>query len=146
MRFILGHFNEGRPGLRRELSPYDYTVTDGGFETECWFWNGQPIGPLGYCRVRINGRYEAAHRAYYERYVGPISKGDHLHHKCEQPRCVRPDHLEPLGVTPHMRAHSRLTEEDIAWIRTGVYYKDVVAKLGISVTHVYDIRNGKAWA
>ena len=37
-----------------------------------------------------------AHRAYYERYVGPIPEGLVIDHLCRNRRCVNPTHLEPV--------------------------------------------------
>lgn len=65
----------------------------------CWTWNG-PIDPWGYGRFAIRvekrkNRFTEAHRAGWEFAMQQASpKGFDLHHKCENTRCVRPDHLE----------------------------------------------------
>ena len=56
---------------------------------------------------RTDGRMHAvtAHRFAYETLVGPIPEGHHLHHTCEHPGCVNPEHLVPLTPADHAAAH-----------------------------------------
>lgn len=66
----------------------------------CWLWMSGCSGG-GYGQVndgKKGGR--RAHRVAYELVVGPIPDGLYLDHLCENPRCVNPDHLEP--VTPRV--------------------------------------------
>lgn len=62
----------------------------------CWLWTGQkrPDG-YGYFSWRESGRIERvrAHRYSYARSVGVIPHGHHVLHRCDNPTCVRPDHL-----------------------------------------------------
>lgn len=60
----------------------------------CWLWTAA-MTPLGYGRFRA-GRLLQAHRWSYEYHVGPIPDGLVLDHLCRTPRCVNPDHLEPV--------------------------------------------------
>lgn len=68
-------------------------------EDACWTWNGC-TDKLGYARFRVSAdrskSSKLSHRLSYELSVGPIPKGWHLHHKCENPSCCNPRHLEPL--------------------------------------------------
>lgn len=66
---------------------------------ECWHWTAARH-PLGYGAFRPEGRRRVvrAHRWSYEFFVGPIPPGLQIDHLCRNPRCVNPDHLEP--VTP----------------------------------------------
>lgn len=52
-------------------------------------------GARGYGVLRLNGKTVRAHRVVYELVVGPIPEGMELLHKCDNPPCVRPDHLRP---------------------------------------------------
>ena len=64
----------------------------------CWEYGGK-IGNRGYGLVYVetlpNGRekWALAHRVVYEGLVGPIPEGMFLCHHCDNPKCVRPDHI-----------------------------------------------------
>jgi len=63
----------------------------------CWEYGGK-IRTDGYGSVYINdgtrkGAQALAHRVVYEGMVGPIPEGMFLCHHCDNPKCVRPDHI-----------------------------------------------------
>lgn len=61
----------------------------------CWLWTASLDGK-GYGQISMNGRPRRAHRVVYEAERGPIPAGLDLDHKCRNPVCVNPDHLEPV--------------------------------------------------
>lgn len=71
------------------LKFYGWDVTDPG----CWEWRG-PRHSDGYGRVAVGGARTGAHRLAYEAWVGPIPEGQIVRHKCDNPPCINPDHLE----------------------------------------------------
>lgn len=108
-------------------------VTDKVVKTDsCWLWTGhiQPNG-FGYATWRRSGGKwgkAAAHRLYYEAFVGPIPPGLEVTHICRVRHCVRPDHLRavthgellrsrehiPAPIEECKRGH-KYTEENTYW-------------------------------
>jgi HNH endonuclease len=87
IRYINGHYQRST-----RLSPVDYVIDEG---TGCWTWQ-RSVTRGGYGHLRESGRMQYAHRLYYERLRGPIPAGLQLDHLCRNPRCVNPEHLEPV--------------------------------------------------
>lgn len=57
----------------------------------CWIWEGAVSKAYGHMRVGNN--MVRAHRFSYEIHYGPIPPGLWVLHRCDNPLCVRPDHL-----------------------------------------------------
>lgn len=94
MRFVPGH----RAGVANLQS---FEVAPDG----CWNWTGR-LDAWGYGRLGRRG----AHRASYIERVGPIPEGLVLDHLCNNPRCINPDHLEPVtDAENHRRKAERQT-------------------------------------
>ena len=60
---------------------------------ECWEWTGATSGRLPYGHIYRNGREQRAHRVSWEINRGQIPLGLSVLHRCDNPGCVRPDHL-----------------------------------------------------
>lgn len=66
--------------------------------SDCWVWTGS-TDRNGYGRLTVPGsgaggrRLAKAHRMAWELTNGPISGGLGVLHRCDNPPCVRPDHL-----------------------------------------------------
>ena len=119
----------------------------------CWEWHGG--------KVRGYGKYYGAwaHRTAYERACGPIPDGLFVLHKCNNPGCVRPDHLflgtqadnmKDAASKGRMGRHMRkLLPENayaILW-RTafGETHKKLADEHGVARTTVMDITTRKNW-
>lgn len=64
-------------------------------EDGCWIWLGSRE-KFGYGKIKRGGRSIMAHRYVYELMVEPVPDGMVIDHRCRQPSCVNPQHLEPV--------------------------------------------------
>jgi len=136
----------------------------------CWEWTGWREGD-GRWHGRISvggtgGRLIGAHRASWMVTFGPIPNGLGVLHKCDNPGCVRPDHLF-LGTNTDNNADmvskgrnrwlcgednrgAKLTTADVAEIRRrlacGDRQKDIAKDFSIIQAHVSRIGRGASWA
>jgi HNH endonuclease len=133
----------------------------------CWLWQG-PLIESGYGNFNINYReVRGAHRAAWVFTHGPIPAGLCICHRCDNPQCVRPDHLF-LGTTAdntrdaaakgRMRngnqkcernANAKLTwiTVDLArqWHSEGVARQEIARRLGVAAATVFAILRGVTW-
>jgi len=58
----------------------------------CWEWQGRR-DVRGYGRLWVGRRHLLAHRISYAIAWGGLPAGPHVLHHCDNPPCVRPDHL-----------------------------------------------------
>lgn len=105
-------------------------------ENGCWEWTGK-LDKRGYGRlVDDNGWRDMAHRWSYKHFIGEIPKGLVIHHKCHNPKCVNPEHLEITthydniinkGITnasylnakkTHCKWGHEFTDDNIYWSKT----------------------------
>jgi hypothetical protein len=130
-------------------------------DSGCWEWVGT-LNDSGYGVMRNHYKYVGAHRLSYQQFVGPIPDGMHVLHKCDNRKCINPEHLF-VGTNAENVAdkvakgrqrrhhgeknpHARLTAQDVVAIRaSGERQKDLAAKYGVTRTCIYDIRVGKSW-
>jgi DNA-binding XRE family transcriptional regulator len=59
----------------------------------CWLWTASTQGKYGQFHVAVGESRAHAHRFSWELHFGGIPDGMYVCHKCDTPRCVRPDHL-----------------------------------------------------
>lgn len=59
---------------------------------DCWLWRGS-CDKNGYGLLRIAGVTTRVNRLAWKDYFGEIPEGKHVLHTCDQPSCVRKEHL-----------------------------------------------------
>lgn len=134
-------------------------------ETRCWEWVGarNAKGDEGYGTIWIDGAPRFAHRVSYTKHKGPIPDGMLVCHKCDNRRCINPEHLflgshadnmadmVSKGRAPRLRGeangYSKLTAEAVADIRSalGVSQSALAARYGVSQPTISLVKSGKTW-
>lgn len=128
-----------------------YTIEDRGFDTPCWIWQGRR-DRKGYGEKCLWKRWYKAHRLMYKRKNGPIPYGYDIHHRCETPPCVNPDHLQAVTPQEHrrLRKTNKLTLEDAnairrAYAKGGITIKKLAEQRGVSDALVQGIIANTVW-
>lgn len=85
------HYTGGISSAERFWSKVDKTPEQGP-HGDCWEWKGGR-SPRGYGSFWWNGRTGRVNRFAYELTYGPLPEGMYACHRCDNPSCVRPDHL-----------------------------------------------------
>lgn len=124
---------------------------------QCWLWRGQK-NQAGYGRTAKG----MAHRIAFELVNGKIPDGHMIRHRCDNPSCCNPRHLE-VGValdnsrdcvergraaTGARNGRSRLNADDVAFIRqnpNGETLKALAERFGMAQSSIHYIRSGRSW-
>lgn len=130
----------------------------------CWNWKASVAGK-GYGQIKVPGtrRQVYAHRLSYEIHFGSIPQGFMVLHRCDNPRCVRPNHLflgtgaDNLGDMAAKGRHlfgernseHRLTEVQVHEIfdlsEAGRSQHWIAKQMGVGQPQVGRILRGERW-
>jgi hypothetical protein len=132
--------------------------------TECWTWIARRT-PQGYGRFSLRGKNRLAHRVAFELFVRHLDDGEQVLHRCDNPSCVRPDHLwigdnaanvadkvrkgRAKGFVGESNPRALLRNKDIPVIRrlaaSGQMQKLIAAQFNVRPHVVGEIVRGKNW-
>jgi transcriptional regulator with XRE-family HTH domain len=157
-------FRLEEPQIKRRVRMIEWMVTD----TECWECTSHSRSESGYpqaCRAGVsNGNNTAISRIMYTYFKESIKDGLLIRHKCDNPACINPDHLETGTALDNARdrqergrsangtkhPNSVLTEDEVRDIKhmfhDGARNVDVERKYKkVSRTTISRIKNGSMW-
>jgi len=133
-------------------------------ESGCWEWKNSVVCH-GYGNIKINKKNIRVHRFSYELHYGEFEPELHVLHKCDNRKCVNPEHLF-LGINKDnvddkvskdrqaqgsQNGNSLLNENQVKEIKVLLqnkyygYIKDMCEKYDVSERCIFDIKLGRTW-
>ena len=128
----------------------------------CWLWTACK-NKGGYGVFRLNKKTYLAHRVAFEMWKNAISDRLDTRHKCDEPSCCNPEHLETGTRIENMNDmkernrqkygerhwRAKLTEDDVREIKImlgfGIMSTELAKRFKISPAGIGDIKTGKNW-
>ena len=133
-----------------------YTLID--LTTGCWNWTGYKDRD-GYGNINIGRLPHQAHRVAYAEFKGTFDETLQVRHKCDNPSCINPEHLE-LGthkdnmrdkkerdrIKGELHPKAKLTNKDIFAIRESPLSQcELARQTGLNQSFIGKIRNRVIW-
>jgi len=123
----------------------------------CWVWTAQKHHRDNYGHFKVKGKPVRAHRMSYELTYGPIPDKLGVCHTCDNPPCVRPDHLFLGTQVDNLQDASKkgrlkglgtrkLTEDQvIAILKDTRIQREIAKEYNISQHHISMIKLKRCW-
>jgi hypothetical protein len=131
----------------------------------CWNCTSHSLDSSGYPRAVINGKRLRLSRYMYEQKHGSIPEGMVIRHKCDNPCCINPDHLEIGTQTDNMHdmvergrrksthgvnnPKAKLSDTDVIDIlnkhKNGERQVDIAKKYNVSKHCIFGIVHQRNW-
>jgi hypothetical protein len=131
---------------------------------DCWICTSHKPGSTGYPSMRMNGRSNLSIlKLKYEQKYGKIPKGKCMLHKCDNRRCINPDHVmigskgdncrdrhvKKRDCHGTMSPQHKLDEQRVIFARelrlSGYYYWQIANFFGVHTTTICDALTGRSW-
>jgi hypothetical protein len=127
----------------------------------CWICNSHKTKDGQYARFRRNGKEFRIHRFMYEITYGKIPAGMIVRHKCDEPLCINPDHLELGTHADNARdkvsrnrqpkgtqiKSAKLNEEAVYYIKfiSTENDKELARRYKVNISTIRSIKKGITW-
>jgi hypothetical protein len=166
---------KGSSGMRKDFALKFWSKVDKNAPNGCWEWIGCRTG-AGYGQIRISGevgqsKAVSVHVLSWEMANGLVPDGMDVLHHCDNPVCVRPEHLflgtqhdnvqdmmqkgryvlgVRLGNQGEKHPLHKLTEKQVLDIKKALADNscstaELARKYGVAYMTVYSIKRGYNW-
>lgn len=143
------------PKYAHKYKKIEYYVDENG----CWICTSHAKDPDGYIMIN-RGKHGRLHRYVYGLEKGELKDGEVVMHKCDNPSCFNPSHLEVGTNVDNQRdkvekgrqakgrknGRAKLTESDVLAIRNDKRSARELARIyGVSHPNILDIKHRRTW-